>query len=62
MRTNEAVAKFSRRQILAGAGAVTLGGVLAACGGGDEETTEVATTTGDGDGVTGVMTFDVESA
>jgi hypothetical protein len=48
MRTNEAVAKFSRRQVLAGAGAVTLGGVLAACGGGDEETPEVATTTGDG--------------
>jgi protocatechuate 3,4-dioxygenase beta subunit len=40
-----AAAKFSRRQALAGAGVVTLGGVLAACGGGDE-TTEVETTDG----------------
>ena len=41
----EAAAKFSRRQALAGAGAVTLAGVLAACGS-DEETTDVVTTNG----------------
>jgi protocatechuate 3,4-dioxygenase beta subunit len=38
-------ARFSRRQALAGAGAVTLGGILAACGG-DGDTTEVETTDG----------------
>jgi protocatechuate 3,4-dioxygenase beta subunit len=44
-RFEEAAARLSRRQALAGAGAVTLGGILAACGGG-EETTEVETTDG----------------
>jgi protocatechuate 3,4-dioxygenase beta subunit len=42
---NDAAARFSRRQAVAGAGAVTLAGVLAACGGG-EDTAEVATTDG----------------
>jgi protocatechuate 3,4-dioxygenase beta subunit len=43
---NEAAARFSRREALAGAGVVTLGSVLAACGGG-EETAKVATTDGE---------------
>ncbi len=38
--------RLSRRQALAGAGAVTLAGVLAACGS-DDETTGVATTDGE---------------
>ncbi len=42
---HEAAARFNRRQALAGAGVVTLGSVLAACGGGDE-TAEVTTTDG----------------
>ena len=37
--------RFSRRQALAGAGAVTLGSILAACGG-DGDATEVETTNG----------------